>query len=284
MDGIYLVDKPIGISSYDIIRKFKKALNIKKIGHSGTLDPFASGLLIVLVGKATKLSNIFLNDDKEYTGTIYFGTSTDTYDKTGAVVEHKNDFTLTDELIINAFNDFQGKIMQKPPIYSAVKFKGLKLYEYARKQENIEVKKREVFIKEFMPTSKLKENKITFTAKVSKGTYLRSLAYDVGEKLNIPSHLYSLRRIKSGMFSLGDAYSITDITNKIKPTLTIQDYAKTLPKVVVKPYLEKHITNGILLDERQTTIKDYISIYNIKDELLAIYMPADNKYKPLILI
>lgn len=284
MDGIYLVDKPVGISSYDCIRKFKKAFNIKKIGHSGTLDPFASGLLIILVGKATKLSNIFLNDDKEYTGTIYFGTSTDTYDKTGVITEEKKDFTLTDELIIKTFTYFQGKIMQKPPMYSAVKHEGLKLYQYARKQKNIEVKQREVVIKEFLPTSKLKNNKINFTSKVSKGTYLRSLAYDVGINLNIPSHLYALRRIKSGIFNVTDAYDISNINSDTKPTLTIEDYAKTLPRLVVKPYLEKHIKNGILLDERQTTIKDYISVYNIKDELLAIYMPTDNKYKPLILI
>lgn len=284
MDGIYLIDKPAGISSYDCIRKLKKVLNFKKIGHSGTLDPFASGLLVVLVGKATKLANIFINDNKEYTGTIYFSKATDTYDKTGKTVEEKTDFTLSEEEIKDTFKMFQGEIYQKPPIYSAVRYGGKKLYQYARDKEEIEVKKRLVEVIEFKPLSKLQNNKLDFSATVSKGTYLRSLAYDFGKSLNIPAHLYSLRRTRSGIFNVSNAYTIDKVTSNIKPSVTIEDYAKVLHKIVVKPYLEKHILNGILLDERQTTTKEYLSVYNIKDELLAIYKPKENKYSPLIIV
>lgn len=284
MDGIYLIDKPVGLSSYDCIRKLKKALNFKKIGHSGSLDPFASGLLVVLVGKATKLANIFINDDKEYQGTIYFSKATDTYDKAGEIVEEKTDFSLTEKEIEKAFHKFQGEIKQKPPIYSAIKYGGKKLYQYARNKEEVEVKKRLVKIIEFKPLSKLINNKLDFSATVSKGTYLRSLAYDFGRSLNIPTHLYSLRRTRSGIFNVINAYNIDEVTSGLKPSVTIEEYAKRFPKIVVKTYLEKYILNGILLDERQTTIKDYFSVYNIKGELLAIYKPKGNKYSPLIII
>ena len=284
MNGIYLLDKPEGISSYGVIKKFKKAFNLNKVGHAGTLDPFATGLLIVLVGKATKLSDIFINGNKKYQGTISFGAATDTYDKTGIITEEKSDFLLTDQMVKSALNLFTGELMQTPPIYSAIRYDGMRLYEYAREAIEVEIKKRKVFVYEFSQTGRLKDNKQDFTATVSKGTYLRSLAYDVGKHLNIPSHLEALRRTKSGMFNVVDAYKLEDINSNTLPTYSLEDYAKGLPKLTVLPYLEKHVLNGILLDERQTTIKDYISVYNEAGELLAIYMPIEDKYKPLIIV
>lgn len=284
MEGIYLIDKPEGISSYDCIRKLKKALDFKKIGHSGTLDPFASGLLVVLVGRATKLSTIFLEEDKEYVGTIFFGKATNTYDSTGEVTEEITDFDLNNEIIDQTFKDFSGLIMQKPPIFSAVRHQGKRLYEYARKQEEVIIKERAAYIKQFKRMGSIKNNKVGFFSEVSKGTYLRSLAFDVGQKLGIPTHLDSLRRVKSGIFSLEDAYNVSEIVPGIKPSLTIEEYAVNLERLVVKPYLEKHILNGIQLDVRQTKTKNIFAVYNEKNKLLAIYRPAKDKYSPFIIL
>lgn len=285
MDGIYLIDKPEGFSSYDCIRIIKKIFLTRKVGHSGTLDPFTSGLLVVLVGKATKFTEYFINEDKEYVGRISFGKSTDTYDKTGEVTEEKKEFHLTDEMINETFKHFQGSIMQTPPIYSAIEYQGLKLYQYARYNIDVEIAEREVFINEFKPIGKLKDNKLDFLASVSKGTYVRSLAYDFGRKLNIPAHLESLRRTKSGFFDVKDAYQIADLSSDIKPSVTIDEFAERFKKIVVLPYLERHILNGIHLDERQATVDEIISVYNEDDELLAIYKPiGEGKYKPLLIV
>lgn len=284
MEGIYLIDKPEGISSYDCIRKLKKALDFKKIGHSGTLDPFASGLLIVLVGRATKLSSIFLEEDKEYVGTILFGKSTNTFDSTGVITEEITDFELNEQMIDQAFKDLTGTIMQKPPIFSAIRHQGKRLYEYARKQEEVIIKERIAHIKQFVRTSPIKDNEVKFFSQVSKGTYLRSLAFDVGKKLMIPTHLSSLRRVKSGIFSVCDAYKIDEVVNGIKPSITIEEYADNLEKLIVKPYLEKHILNGIQLDERQTKTKNMFAVYNQENKLLAIYRPVKDKYNPFIIL
>lgn len=284
MDGIYLIDKQVGISSYDVIRKLKKVLNTKKIGHAGTLDPFASGLLVVLVGKATKLSNLFINDDKTYTGSIYFGKSTDTYDKEGQTTKKLDDFNITDEDIIRAFNSFVGTISQTPPIYSAIKQGGKKLYEYARSNADVIIKKRTVTIYDFIQTSKLKDNITKFKVSTSKGTYIRSLAHDVGEVLNVPSHLNSLMRVKSGAFKLDDAYSYEDLDKVNKPSISIKEFAEGLEKVVIKDYLIRLIYNGVELDKRQNTTKNIFSVYTEQGTLLAIYMPKGDKYKPLIIL
>lgn len=284
MEGIYLIDKPEGISSYDCIRKLKKALDFKKIGHSGTLDPFASGLLIVLVGRATKLSSIFLEEDKEYIGAIYFGKATNTYDSTGETTSEVTDFKLDELMIDQVFKDFTGTILQKPPIFSAVRHQGKRLYEYARKKEEVNIKERIAHIKQFVRTTPVSNNQVEFYSLVSKGTYLRSLAYDVGQKLEIPTHLASLRRVKSGMFSVLEAYKIEEVVPGIKPSLTIEEYAVNLEKLVVKPYLERYILNGIQLDARQTITKNIFAVYNEEDKLLAIYRPVKDKYNPFIIL
>lgn len=285
MEGIYLIDKPEGISSYSCIRKLKKVLNFKKIGHSGTLDPFASGLLVILVGKATKLASLFLNDDKDYEGVIYFGRSTDSFDETGKTVEEIKDFTLNKELIDEAIKGFIGNINQKPPIFSALSFEGKRLYNYARSGEVVKVNTRKVTVNELKTIGNYEHNEIKFFTSVSKGTYIRSLANDLGVALNIPSHLAKLRRVRSGSFFLKDAIKFNDIKEGIKPTLTIKDYAATLERLTIMPYLEKHVLNGIQLDDRQTTTKNVFAVYNELNKLLAIYKPVKaDKYNPLIIL
>lgn len=282
MDGIYLINKPKNITSFDCIRVFQKFFPKIKVGHAGTLDPFATGLLIVLVGKATKLSKIFLNDNKSYEGKITFGYSTTTYDLTGEVTRSLNNFNLSLNNIKDSVKNFLGEIKQTPPIYSAIKKDGKKLYDYARNNEEIQIKARDVQIFNFDITD-IEENKIKFKTKVSKGTYIRSLAHDIGLSIDIPSHLSKLKRTSSGIFNLIDAYELNQVDSTTKPSLTLHEYAKSLKKIEVKPYLEPLIKNGVLLDDRQAKLDEIFAVYS-SNTLLAIYMPYKGKYKPLIIL
>lgn len=280
MEGIYLINKQVNMTSYDCIRKFKSLTRLK-IGHAGTLDPFAEGLLIIMVGRATKLSTLFINHDKIYEGTIAFGISTDTYDSTGKIVDKLENYKATEEAVNSAISKLSGKTTQIPPKYSSIKVKGKKLYDYARKNEEVSIPIREVNV-EFLSYS-LKKESLSFKVRVSKGTYIRSLAHDLGVLLGIPSHLKSLKRLQSGPFKVEDAYQIKTIEAGIIPTITLLDYANSLDKVVIKPYLEKLVLNGIRLDERQTHLEDTFSVYNQEGKLLAIYSPLKQEYSPIIL-
>lgn len=284
MSGIYLINKPNGISSFDCIRQLKKIFPKKKFGHAGTLDPFASGLLVVMSGKATKLSQILMAADKTYEGTIYFGRSTTTYDSTGETLEERLDFKLNNSLIDQTFNKFKGNIMQSPPLYSALKKAGKRLYQYARENVVVEVEPREVTVKKLLRTSDFKNNLVAIKAEVSKGTYLRSLAYDIGKSLDIPAHLATLIRTKSGSFCLKDSYLLAEITSASKPTISLSEFAEKLPKIVVEPNLERLVVNGIELDKRRVDFQEIFSIYNQDEKLLAIYQPYKNRFKPLVII
>ena len=210
MFGFLNINKPEGITSFDVIAKLRKILKIKQIGHAGTLDPFATGVLPVCIGKATKLID-YLGKDKEYIATIKFGADTDTYDKDGQVIK-TYDTKISENELSELLNDFQGEIEQIPPIYSAIKINGKKLYEYARKGENIEIKPRKVIIYKIELLEFDYENQ---SAKIlincSKGTYIRSIAYDIGQKLNCGGYLTGLVRTKSGEFNLETAINLDSI-------------------------------------------------------------------------
>ncbi len=212
VNGILLVDKPSGLTSFRVVSEIKRHFNLKKVGHGGTLDPFATGLLIILINRGTKLGQTFLEDDKEYEGTIVLGVKTDTYDIEGKVVsstEAKTD----NQAIKAAVKSFKGNIEQVPPIYSAVKVNGKRAYKLARKGEDIKLKKRDVVIHSIEVTD-INEGihpLVDFKVKVSKGTYIRSLAHDIGERLGVGAHLKNLRRLSSGEFNLKDAKPLDDI-------------------------------------------------------------------------
>ncbi len=271
MEGIYLVNKITGITSYDVVREYKKKTNLK-VGHAGTLDPFAEGLLILLFGRATKLSDTFINENKVYEGIIKFGFSTDTYDCTGNITNKIDSFQIDKKKLDKAIKSLSGHVKQTPPIYSSIKVKGKKLYKYAWKNEDVVIPERDVFIN-FLEY-KLENDELYFKVEVSKGTYIRSISNDLGEIIGIPCHLKSLKRLSSGLFKLGQE----------KTFISLIDYAKSLKKVVIKPYLENLVLNGIYLDERQTNLKCKFGVYTENNKLLAIYEPfKDKKYKPLII-
>lgn len=270
MEGIYLVNKIAGITSYDVVREYKKKTNLK-VGHAGTLDPFAEGLLILLMGRATKLSDTFINENKVYEGIIKFGFSTDTYDLTGNIVNKLDNFKIEEKILDNAIKSLSGHVKQTPPIYSSIKVKGKKLYKYAWKNEAVEIPERDVYIN-FLKYE-LKDDELYFKVEVSKGTYIRSISNDLGEIIGVPCHLKYLKRLSSGLFKLGEETKF----------ISLIDYAKSLKSITIKPYLEPLVLNGIYLDERQTKLTCMFSVYTLDNRLLAIYEPFKDKYRPLII-
>ena len=209
--GFLNIYKPKGLTSHDVVARLRKITKVRQIGHTGTLDPFATGVLPICIGKATRLIE-YLDDNKEYLATVQFGKNTATYDLEGEITA-TFDKKVTEEDVKNALKDFEGEISQIPPIYSAIKVNGKKLYDYARQGQDIEIKPRKVTIskielKEFDKTSQ--SAKITVAC--SKGTYIRSIAYDLGAKLGCGGYLTALERTKAGKFQVNTAIKLEDLT------------------------------------------------------------------------
>lgn len=224
--GFLNVYKPTGMTSHDVISVLRKITKIKQIGHAGTLDPFAQGVLPVAIGKTTRLIE-FLEGEKKYLAEITFGKSTDTYDCEGAVTAELHS-AVTAPQIKKALKQFEGEILQMPPIYSAIKVKGKKLYEYARKGEEVAIEPRRVFIEKIeLKAFDEKEQKAQVLIKCSKGTYIRSIAHDLGQNLGVGAHLSMLIRTQAGNFFVQDAVPLDEI--KI-----IQDVEKKLINPICK--------------------------------------------------
>lgn len=213
MDGIIIINKPSGCTSHDIVSKIRKELNIKKVGHTGTLDPLATGVLPILLGGGTKLSKYLINHDKEYIATITLGVRTDTGDIEGKIIEKKEIAEISEIQIKEVLESFKGKQQQIPPMYSAIKVKGKKLYEYARNGEKIEIEPRniEIYNIELLGFS---QKEITIKVSCSKGTYIRTLCEDIAIKLNTLGTMSALQRTKVGEFKLEQAITIEELTNE----------------------------------------------------------------------
>lgn len=218
MDGILLVNKPIGPTTYDLIRQMKRIVKRKmKIGHTGTLDPMAEGLVMICLGKTTRISRYLLGKDKQYRGEITFGVSTDSYDATGEIVKTNDSIKPTLNDIKNVLKNFIGEINQAPPIYSAKKQNGMKLYKMAHlgiTPDEIRSHKVKVYDFEILD---YEYPKLKFTARVGSGTYIRSLANDIGEMLACGGHLSALKRTSIGDFDLKDAVNLSDIEDSLNP-------------------------------------------------------------------
>ena len=210
MDGILIVDKPQGMTSHDVVDFIRKKFGLKKVGHAGTLDPMATGVLVMLLGKCTKSSNSFLNDDKEYEATMTLGATSDTLDAWGKIEPHSGYGEIRGKDIKDTFAKFLGPIEQTPPSYSAVKFKGKKLYELARKGITVKVEPRRVIIKS-LEISKIDKNEISFKVTCSKGTYVRQLSSDIGSALGCGAYLSKLCRTRSGNFRIDEAVKIEEL-------------------------------------------------------------------------
>ncbi len=213
---IFSVIKPVGITSFDVIREIRKSTGIKKIGHAGTLDPFAEGILIVGIGRpATKRLGDYLNMDKEYECRVVLGIETDTYDLTGKITERKPVPRLSKSDVEEVFSRYIGEIDQFPPIYSAIKVKGIRMYKAARSGAPIEIKSRKVSIISIELVDLLPDG-FKMIVNCSKGTYIRSLAHDIGKELGTVAHLSKLKRTRIGEFRLEDSIELNVLIEKIE--------------------------------------------------------------------
>ena len=210
INGILLVNKPKGVTSRAVVNHVVRKLNIKKIGHTGTLDPLATGVLVLCIGRATKLAEKITAKDKEYLVTVQVGIETDTLDVTGKILKQKKDYSLSEDKLKETLNFFKGEYLQEVPKYSAVKVNGKRLYEYARAGLEVELPKKNVkiFSIELLDFNK---DEFKFKVHVSKGTYIRSLIRDIGNKLSIPMCMKELVRTKQGEYLLEDCYTSEEI-------------------------------------------------------------------------
>lgn len=277
MNGILLVNKPAGVTSRDVVNKVSNLLGTKKVGHTGTLDPLATGVLVLCIGSATKLVEILTSTTKEYIAEMILGIKTDTYDITGNILGD-NKIIKSEEEIRNVLMSMQGTYEQEVPIYSAVKIDGKKLYEYARENKSIELPKRMVTISDIKLLNYGQDEeytKFSFQCKVSKGTYIRSLVRDIGYSLGTVATMEELKRTSLGKFKLENSYTIDDIKNNNYKILDIKEVLD-LPKIKVDSTLEKKIRNGQVLKK---FFNDNMAIItNAKDEVLAIYQVKDEFY------
>ena len=227
-DGVLLVDKAGGMTSHDVVALVRRRLEIKKVGHCGTLDPIATGLLLLTLGRGTKIQDLLMSEDKEYAGTLTLGVSTSTQDREGEVLETKPVPALPEEQIRAAFDKFRGDFYQMPPMVSAIKHGGVPLYKLARQGKVVEREPRLVHVYRYA-IDKIALPDIDFTVACSKGFYVRTYAHDIGDALGCGAHIKNLRRTKSGRFNLERAITVEEIRNA--PPQEILGRMLTLPEV-----------------------------------------------------
>lgn len=251
-DRVLNIDKNPSVTSYKVVDQLKKLLGVKRVGHAGTLDPFATGVLLVCTGKATKITRFLMELEKEYVGTIKFGTETETDDRTGKVIFSREAFSISREDIEKEMSALSGRILQRPPRVSALKRSGRRFYEMARRGESFETEAREVTVHDFrildfrFPT-------LDFFVRCSKGTYVRALARDIGKKLCCGAHLDALRRVRVGPFSVEDATSADSLKHLVEAgklescshsIMSIDEALSFLPACILKESVERKVIHG----------------------------------------
>lgn len=283
MDGFYIINKPKGITSFGVCNKIKHITGEKHVGHTGTLDPDTTGVLVVGVGKACKLMSLLNEHDKEYETIILLGKSSDTLDISGTIIDDYKTNISNDD-IFNAVDALSKKEEQIPPMYSAIKVNGKKMYELAREGKNIELKERNVKVYYYKIKKIFNINgyqAIDIIIKVSKGFYVRSFARDLGKILGVPSLMYELVRTSAGDFDIRDSIKLEDIN--INDIISI-DSMFDFEKLYANDFIAKLAKNGVTFDERQIITDKPFKIYN-NNELIAIYEPVgNNKYKPIVIL
>ncbi len=269
MDGVINIFKNTGMTSFDVVRIIKKVSNTKKVGHTGTLDPEASGVLPVCIGKGTKIIDYIMNSNKVYEVEFKLGIKTTTYDLEGEIIEEKDPSNLTNDKILLAINSFIGEYSQIPPMYSALKQNGVRLYELARK--GIEVEREGRLIKIInIDNIKINNPYITMTVTCSKGTYIRSLCYDIGDNLGVGAAMTKLKRTKTSKFTEEESININDInSNNINDfIISIEDALDSYDKLVVMNKYSRLLINGVRVFDRRFTKEDFKleQLYRVYDE------------------
>ncbi len=266
MNGIINVYKPQGMSSNSAVILIKKLLGIKKVGHTGTLDPLACGVLPICIGNATKISDYLMNKTKGYRVKLRFGIFTDTYDCEGKIIKEDPNVSLNEDEVINILKSFVGEQLQVPPKYSALKVNGVRAYELARSGEDVKLEPRKINIY-FIEDISFKDNECSFYVECSKGTYIRSLCVDIGEKLNTFATMTFLERTKSGQFTKDTSINVKDLTkDKIEKSIIKIDEVLNLPKLSIDdPNIIKLLRNGVCVKNpryiRGISLGEYL-LYN----------------------
>jgi tRNA pseudouridine55 synthase len=277
-DGIILVDKNEGETSFDVVRRAKRAFKRKKVGHAGTLDPFATGLLIILLGQGTKLSDYLMSGEKRYLATMTLGITTDTLDRTGRITKIMAVPDVDQKTIGHAVQAFTGNIEQKPPAYSAININGRRAYDLARQGIEVDLKKRTVNVRSIDVIS-VSLPDVTFEVKCSSGTYVRTLAADIAEKLGSAGHLKSLRRLSSGGFNVSDALDSRMLEIGIEDcdlaerVIILKDALHDMQECSIDHETARRIINGLVPDRDSLSIpNDYQGFVKMVNEssLIAI--------------
>lgn len=282
MNGLLIINKQQGVTSHDVVNDIRHIFKTKQVGHLGTLDPLATGVLVICIGDATKLVQFLENVNKEYECEVTLGIETNSYDITGEVVKTENITILNEKEIDDALNSFLGKSMQMPPIYSAIKKNGKKLYEYARKNQDVEISPREIEVSTIKRISDVvySDNKAKFSFKVtvSKGTYIRSLCHDLGVKLNVPATMSGLKRTRNGEFDLQNSFTIDEVRvgqfNLISMLDALRDYDMVENDEIVKKAMNGMKISLLMIKEVLGKLPSKIVICH-KSELVAIYLRDD---------
>ncbi|WP_186430183.1 tRNA pseudouridine(55) synthase TruB [Clostridium sp. BSD9I1] len=261
MNGVINVYKPSGITSFDVVRTIKRLSKTKKVGHTGTLDPMASGVLPVCINNATKIVDYIMQNHKVYKATLKLGVITDTYDREGKILSESELNNISDKDIEEVIKGFVGDIEQMPPMYSALKVNGKRLYELARKGIEIERQKRKITIYD-INIENIDIPYVEFTVKCSKGTYIRSLCYDIGDVLKVGGAMWDLERVETGTFSIENSIALEDLNEEnIENFIIPIDEALTYKSMVFSNKFEKLLLNGV-------TIQNPFIIKDIEENIL----------------
>lgn len=272
MNGVLNIFKPKGMSSFDAVRVVKKVAGTGKVGHTGTLDPEATGVLPICIGRATKIIDYIMDSEKVYEVTLKLGIRTTTYDLEGEVLEEIDPSHLTEEEILNSINSFKGEYSQIPPMYSALKQNGVRLYELARKGIEVERKGRLINIHN-LEDIKINNPYISMKVTCSKGTYIRSLCYDIGEKLGVFATMMQLNRVKTSVFSQEKSININELTkeNINDYILSMEEALEKYDKIIVNKKYAKLLVNGVRVADGRFT-KDKV----INNKLYRVYDDENN--------
>ena len=291
MNGILIINKEKGCTSHDIVYKVKKIFN-EKVGHTGTLDPLAEGVLPVLIGKGTLCSKYLINHDKKYIVNLALGQKTETADLEGKIIEEKNipDKSLTQSKIEKVLKSFIGKQQQMPPIYSAIKVNGKKLYEYARKGQNVEIKPREIEIYDIkLMNIDAQKKQIQFEVFCGKGTYIRSLCEDIAEKLETVGYMESLKRIQVGDFKIEESSKIQELEENKEDTkyleskiISVEEIFKNKEKIKLDDKKMQLFLNGVKITQNQEN--DIYRIYDKNEKFIGIGIVQDKLLKRDIIL
>lgn len=291
MDGIIVINKEKGCTSHDVVHNVKKLFGVK-VGHTGTLDPNATGVLPILIGKGTELSQFLINHDKKYVATIQLGKRTDTADVEGEIVEEQDvkEELLTEENINNVFKGLIGLQKQVPPMYSAIKVNGKKLYEYARQGKSVEIPEREIEIYDMQLLNVDTLNKlITYQIYCSKGTYVRTVCEKISEELNTVGYMKDLKRTMVGKFQIEDAISINELKENFdnedflkKKVISIEDFFRECPSVILDTKQLKLFLNGVMIGSNYE--REIYRVYDENNTFIGIATNANGCLKRKIII